>query len=369
MRPDGYQSRLRWLPLVAAMMLATGCGNKTTVINQAPPPAPQPGVPRPEGPTSREEAEFLIQDAYVQGRQEGMREAWGELPEDERERRKAAAEMRRSNWVRRRQQLRQEILTDVLADKYGQKFEELVEAWKEQNPDQSFECCEQEDEDPVEVDSPPPEDVVDQPMADEPEKENPIARVDPPEDDAEKENPIARVDPPEDPDQAKVPGSADNLDCWSRLCPSVAAIIEAPLPEMPRRPRERQGPGGWLGAGPGAGVDLEEIGVTLPNKDPIPEEELMPLLEQAHAKGVEDGKEFAGLSEEERLEHHKQRWAEREQRVKERMQERLEERLAEAIEDCKADDGATTDCSAEGAECNDDGGIGLEDSAQQVANP
>lgn len=382
-RPDARYSRPSWLPLVAAMFLATGCNNKTTVINQPAPPAPtapSPGIPKPEGPTPKDEAEFLVQEAYMQGRQEGMREAWSALPEEERAKRKEQAEQRRENWMRRREQLRREVLTDILADKYGQKFEELVEGWKGQHPGESFECCKQEDEEVIEIDS-PPEDKVEPQEAEEADaaQTDASAAADQAAEPADasapaSEDPTGTTDLTIVAEGEKVAGSSDNLDCWSRLCPSVAAIIEGPAfpppgrrpPMGPRGPR----PGGWMGAGPGAEVDLAEIGVTLPDKDPIPEEELMPLLEQAHAKGVEDGKAFAGKSEEERMEYHKQRWAEREQRVKERMQERLEERLAEAIEDCKAGSTGVGDCTATdtaSAECNNDGGIGLQDAVDPQA--
>jgi hypothetical protein len=231
-----------------AALLTSGCGKKTTIINNPPPPPPT-DLPRPDGDTSREEAEFMLQEAYERGRRVGRQSVLAELSEEEREERREARQRRRDNWMLRRRQLHREILIDTLADRYDQQFEELLEVYNQNNPEEELACSAQVEEEPVEVDTPPPEDEPG--GGDEPEEVSP---------------------------------SADNLDCWSRLCPSVASVITDEPDLEPRRrkgPRARRGPAGWIGYATGEDVDLDEIGVELPAGDPISSEDLDPLLDEA----------------------------------------------------------------------------------------
>ena len=304
MRADTLKTRLGLASIALATLVLTGCGDRTTIINVPPPPQ----IPNPEGELTREEAEFQLQDAYEQGRRVGRRAVLAELSEEEREAREEARERRHTNWMRRRQQMHREILVDTLADQYGQEVDELVVNWEDQNQDEAVTCDAQVEEDPIEVDTPLPEE--------------------------EDEDEGGEAD--------EVEGSGENLDCWSRLCPSVASVITEE-PEMrerrprPRRPEGRIGPTGWIGYASGEDVELDEIGVELPEGDSISADELRPLLTEAYEAGYEDGAAQANLSEEERDERAAERWAEREQDLKERMEERLQRRLEDAIEECLED--------------------------------
>lgn len=329
MRAEYSWIRTGLLPLVAAALLvSTGCRDKTVIIN-----IPPGEVPTPEGDSSREEAEALLEEAYEAGRRTGRQSVWAQLSEDEREERREARERRQANWGRRRQQLRREILVDTLADRYGQEYETLVAAWEQNNQGEEFTCDESVEEDPVEPGTPLPEDEDEEGTPEE------------------------------------VPGTVENLDCWSRLCPGVASVIaENSIPEPDRRDRRgRRGPDGWMGHSSSEGVDFDEVGVELPDQESICAEDLEPLLEEAYKNGFEAGEEQANLSEEERDERAEERWAAREQDLKERLERRLRRRLRRAVEACAEDaEDERPECEDEDQSCDADEDLPEEDAIEIV---
>lgn len=320
MRLDSLFKKITLLPLVAtALLVHTGCRDRTIIINQAP-----PELPEPSDQTSRDEAESMILEAFRRGRRQGfrtIRQAQGvEDPSELDE---------YGDWQDRRQEVRREVLADILAGEHEDRFESLLASWRRNHPDEEFACSASgavgEDAD----------------------------------EDAEGD---AEVEP-----------SIRNLDCWARLCPAIADLIEggpgADGPDRRRRHpigRERvdgDETDGWMGDRGERGVDLEELGIELPEGETIEPSALVPLMQEAYQEGFRRGVEYAQQNQAERDREREDRIAEREEALRRRLEDRLGERVAEAAEECcEGAEEPVAPCEQEGSEgqCGPDDGIEVE---------